>query len=391
MPRLFLSTFSNMSILLSVFLVTRELLFSAPSEDSQRLDYSTFNGMFKDDQRDSFFLPIDTFCYSGALPPSTKDLPAERTDLELRTFLHEETGAEIGRLRFQTKVHGPKVSGIYLDFNRVYSMVGPDEDRPGIVEKITLVWDRTPPELSGVPPNQILPDYTEIPAWPEIKVNDESPKPLIIPTSQVIEDQSGSKLIRTWTAIDRCGNSIVASQSITIMNEHPLLLQVPADTIIQSGEAIPAPKYSLSEYCTAVQVELKEIVDQQIECEYRLRRIWTVRLAGDEVVRDTQSIRIIDTIAPTITMADSILSGVISGNEIVIHGDINEALLTEGDLHISDQCCTPICVIKNEWITKESHDYGDCERWRCRAIATDSAGNRSEFIYYILHFGSDSP
>ena len=49
-------------------------------------------------------------------------------------------------------------------------------------------------------------------------------------------------LTRTWTATDNCGNTSTASQVISVEDKTaPILTNVPANTAIRCGDALPAP------------------------------------------------------------------------------------------------------------------------------------------------------
>ena len=77
-----------------------------------------------------------------------------------------------------------------------------------------LVKDTIPPTLVGVPKNVITSDTLYVPKAPKVTVNDVCEQNIVVNFTEV---KSGDSLIvRTWTASDKCGNFVSASQTIII-------------------------------------------------------------------------------------------------------------------------------------------------------------------------------
>lgn len=337
--------------------------------------------------------PSEPICLVNPLPPTVRDLPPKRSIEELIIAALENIDQDLApdpSLTFV--VSGPEIVGSHYLFVRTYTLSG-IESQIDIEEKLCIIWDPNPPELGDIPPDCTLPCGSDLPNWPKVQVTDQEwDNVVIIPLSNVIEQACGEKVKRSWTAIDGCGNVSAASQIINLTSQMPILT-VPKDTIIHCSEGVPAPDYKVVEGCSKVNVGLKEIISPGIDCNYFLTRVWTAKDDCGQVVRDTQVIQVVDTIAPDIVPIGPMITNVKSGDEIVVDGDINSVLLKEEDLEITDQCCTPECIISNQLITQKLPDGtgGTCTKWKCTATVSDLCGNITEYHYFILHLNADTP
>ncbi|MCB0666892.1 MAG: hypothetical protein KDC80_13750 [Saprospiraceae bacterium] len=336
--------------------------------------------------------PSEPICLVNSLPPTVHDLPSKRSREELIAAM-ENIGQQMVRDPSLTLVvSGPDIVGSHYLFVRTYTLSG-TESQIDIEEKLCIIWDPNPPVLANIPPDCTRSCGADLPDWPQVQGIDlEWDHVVVIPSSNVIELACGEKVKRSWTAIDGCGNISEASQIINLTSQMPILT-VPEDTIIHCSEGIPAPDYIMVEGCSKINVGLKEIVSPGIDCNYFLTRVWTAKDACGQVVRDTQVIQVIDTIPPDIIPIGPMIANVKSGDEIVVDGDINSALLKEEDLEIRDQCCTPECIISNQLITQKLPDGtgGTCTKWKCTATVSDLCGNTTEYHYFILHLNTDTP
>ena len=101
------------------------------------------------------------------------------------------------------------------------------------------IIDEVPPTLSGIP-NDITIDCDVIPDPPTVVAIDNCDKENL--PVQLTETKSGSKcqgqiILRTWTAIDDCGNQVSETQSITLGDKSPPSIECPDDiTITVDGD-----------------------------------------------------------------------------------------------------------------------------------------------------------
>jgi hypothetical protein len=83
------------------------------------------------------------------------------------------------------------------------------------------IQDTTAPTLVGVPPNQNVQCATGVPPAPNVTAKDNcDTNPVVTRTSSKTPVDGGCEddytLTRTWTAVDDCGNSTTATQTITV-------------------------------------------------------------------------------------------------------------------------------------------------------------------------------
>ncbi len=112
------------------------------------------------------------------------------------------------------------------------------------------------------------------------------------------------QLKRTWTATDPCGNSSTATQTITVIDDSaPTLMNTPADETV-SCDAIPSKPTDIfaADNCspaTAISITLEEErIDGDCNGNFFLKRTWTATDACENQTIQTQTITVIDTVAP---------------------------------------------------------------------------------------------
>lgn len=111
-------------------------------------------------------------------------------------------------------------------------------------------------------------------------------------------------MIRTFTAIDACGNFSQAIQSVTVVDEEaPVLSGVPADVTLECGEEIPASNVTATDNCTAVvnvtHTDAEVVIDA---CQYQIVRTFSTTDACGNTTTADWTITFEDTTAPTFTV-----------------------------------------------------------------------------------------
>jgi hypothetical protein len=103
--------------------------------------------------------------------------------------------------------------------------------------------------------------------------------------------------IRTCTLTDGCGNTVSQSYTLNISDtEGPQILGVPADLVLDCGEAVPNANVTVIDNCTAQPlISLSETMES-IGCTMVLTRRWT---AEDECGNLTQAVQVITYIDQT--------------------------------------------------------------------------------------------
>ena len=111
-------------------------------------------------------------------------------------------------------------------------------------------------------------------------------------------------IVRTWTAMDACGNSVSADQIITVVDTTPpTLVGVPADETAEC-DAVPAPAtVTAVDNCDAAPVVTFEEIITVGACEgsYTIVRTWTATDECGNSASQLQTITVVDTTAPFVT------------------------------------------------------------------------------------------
>ena len=113
---------------------------------------------------------------------------------------------------------------------------------------------------------------------------------------------SGGMLIRTWTAVDNCGNSAIAEQHLTVQDTtRPVFTLVPEDVTVNC-EAIPNVETpEAADNCSldvVITFDGEDRVDGPCPDTYNLRRRWTVKDVCGNSQTAEQVITVRDLTAP---------------------------------------------------------------------------------------------
>lgn len=115
--------------------------------------------------------------------------------------------------------------------------------------QIVSFVDAQPPTLVGVPSNVTQYCGQPLPSIPTVTAIDNCSSA----TVQYAEVNAGTcpdTISRTWTAIDACGNSTIATQLIFVVPAPPLvLIGVPSNTTVNCGQPMPAVTIAVTGGC----------------------------------------------------------------------------------------------------------------------------------------------
>jgi hypothetical protein len=111
-------------------------------------------------------------------------------------------------------------------------------------------------------------------------------------------------LIRTFTAIDACGNFSQAIQAVTVVDETaPAFSGLPADTTLECGEAIPATAVTADDLCSgAINVTFSDVETTLDACTYQVVRTFSAEDDCGNTATHDWTITFEDTTAPTFTV-----------------------------------------------------------------------------------------
>ncbi|MCC6462357.1 MAG: SprB repeat-containing protein, partial [Saprospiraceae bacterium] len=249
-----------------------------------------------------------------------------------------------------------------------------------VVSQTITVRDSQGPVFGGVPPNLTLECNQPLPAAQPASVTDNcDSNPAVSLAETSTQTSNGSctdfsyTITRTWTAIDQCGNTSTAAQTLTVTDtQQPAFAILPANLTIQCGEPVPTvPANAVSDNCDPAPVLSFNETSTQTnngscsDLNYTVTRTWiaTDRCGNSNTV--TQVIAVQDLQAPVF--------GNIPGNTTVECGEVpapptpqvtdncdDAPALTFTDL--SNQTFNGLCTDQNYTITRT---------W----TATDKCGN----------------
>lgn len=241
-----------------------------------------------------------------------------------------------------------------------------------------VVIDTTPPQLFTVPADITLMCNDPVPPAPTVLAVDNCDNNVPVTFS---ETTSGGQLIRTWTATDDCGNTIVGTQTITYDDGSlpPVLYGIPADTTIRCEDPVPAPDTSVwaLDACDPdpTIVVTDSIADEG--CGYRIYRTWTATDFDGNSSSATQLITVIDDIPP-------VLSGIPSDITIECGQPLPPVVYPA----VSDNCDTSVTVDLIVLV----NDQDSCNIVVNRIFtATDDCGNQAGFHQHIHLVDTTAP
>ena len=180
--------------------------------------------------------------------------------------------------------------------------------------QIIQISDETPPVFTNIPSNLNLFCGSELPALNATAV-DNCSEVNITHTDQLISSNGNCQtIIRTYRAIDECGNSALAIQEISFIDdESPVLSDYPENYVGVCGENIEVPVITATDNCaTDLQVYFTES-SEIIGCSVITTRVWsTFDDCGNTTIHE-QTIELIDNSAPVISPVSDVT---VSCNEI---------------------------------------------------------------------------
>ena len=312
-------------------------------------------------------VPSDVVVECGAVPAPAQPTATDNCDVNVEiTFSEIETDFDC------------------LDSYTIIRTWTATDDCGNSVEAIQLltVKDTQAPTLSGVPSNVSV-SCNQIPAPPHPTATDNCDTNVQILFSEV---QSGGTctdsyfIIRTWTAIDNCGNETSQMQTITVEdNDDPFLSGIPTDVTVECDQ-IPSPANPIgTDDCdTNVEVTFLETrTDGNCIDSYSLTRTWT---AVDNCGNTAEGVQVITVEDNT----DPVLSGVPANQTVTCNQVPPPAQPTA-----SDNCDTNVEIIFEEVISN-----GNCiDIYTITRIwtAIDNCGNEAISTQVISVSDNEDP
>jgi hypothetical protein len=176
------------------------------------------------------------------------------------------------------------------------------------VSQTITISDNQPPVIQGVPQSYTAScatfQYPAIPNTIVVTDNCATNIQLQFNESTIPGNCDGTfTIIRTWTAVDQCGNTAVANQSIAVVdNQAPVWNATPSNVQIACGSPMPAiPNLTAIDNCsTDLYIDYFEF-EESTPCGAIHQRFWSATDACGNTSTRMQTITFVDAIPPVIT------------------------------------------------------------------------------------------
>ncbi|MEM5566032.1 hypothetical protein WNY78_12995, partial [Psychroserpens sp. AS72] len=289
---------------------------------------ATYNGVLNPIKQTTFSSATLDECNIGVQDPSviTVNMPAEATwsnppnDLDRNIDCNDQSALdnalslepETDKCDFTyTKTTGNFVSDPNCPSSGTYTNSWTFTDScgrtsPPYVQVITIGNPNNPEFNEALPQNETVqcddvpdaPTLTATVSCGTISVNYEQ-------TRTNTECDNEYTLTRTWTATDDCNNETIHTQVITVIDTTNPTLNVPADTTIQCTEST-APSdtgnATGTDNCGNVTITFEDNSINSCGNTETITRTWTATDECGNQTSDTQTITVVDTTPPTLTV-----------------------------------------------------------------------------------------
>jgi gliding motility-associated-like protein/uncharacterized repeat protein (TIGR01451 family) len=241
--------------------------------------------------------------------------------------------------------------------------------------------DTLPPVIAGQLPADTLVNCSAVPPLPPLagfSATDNCGSNVVPQlTETIIPGSCGGnyQIIRTLTAADACGNVASQTQTITVEDLTPPVINgVPADTTVDCG-SIPAPaQLTATDNCDSAPVVT--VSDAQTTgCPYTIFRTWTATDECGNSSSRTQRLTVTDNFAPEF--------GQLPSGTIV---DC-DSIPPPPQLTAIDNCDTAVTVTYDEVVNDTGCPYTILRTW----TATDNCGNTATYTQTVTVDDTEAP
>lgn len=255
------------------------------------------------------------------------------------------------------------------------------------LSQVITVYDNIPPVLSGVPADATV-ACDAIPAPPSVTATDNCDPTITVEFNETINTvvNGCGEIIRTWSATDNCGNTVIESQTITVEDsDSPTWITPPGalDVTLQCNDASgllvaqslePVASDNCDPDLTPVKIA-GSFVPGDCPQAGTYANTWTVAdFCGNLSVVFTQVITIIDNTAPAWDQAPNLLNRNLTCND---NTGLDDALALAPTA--TDNCGTADIELVSD-ITVDGGCNGSYVRTR-KWTATDNCNNITPVQY----------
>ena len=241
------------------------------------------------------------------------------------------------------------------------------------------VEDTTAPEFTSVPADYTAECSDEL-ILDDASASDNCGTVSIEVSSETIDgDAAGNyTVVRTFTAMDDCGNSTSATQTITVEDTTaPEFTSVPADYTAECSDELVMDAASASDNCGEVTIEeVSETIAGDCAGNYTITRTFTATDDAGNSTSATQTITVQDTTAPEFTSVPADYTA-----------ECSDALILD-DATASDNCGTVSIEVSSETIDGDAAGNYTVVR---TFTATDDCGNSTSATQTITVEDTTAP
>lgn len=177
------------------------------------------------------------------------------------------------------------------------------------VAQTFVITDTQAPTITGTVPPDVTVSCGAVPTGAPLAATDACDA-TVTATATPTDNTSGLNacgvgvLVRTWRATDCAGNSVTRSQRITIQDTAPPVLNVPANTTVACGSAIPPVMPGMAvatDNCGTPTVVFVGENTTGTGCPTQVLRTWRATDCTGNSTVATQTIVVQNTVAPTLS------------------------------------------------------------------------------------------
>jgi gliding motility-associated-like protein/uncharacterized repeat protein (TIGR01451 family) len=210
-------------------------------------------------------------------------------------------------------------------------------------------------------------------------------------TEQRVNRTCGYDVVRTWSVQDSCVRAVTRTQTISVRDtQRPVFQRIPNPVFVTCGEPFPAASIpTATDSCSNVTVTVLKS-DTTGACT--LKRTWVATDACGNTATAQQIIILRDTVKPTITLVNPLLTGLRNGDTLAMDcGNIR--VFNADDARVTDNCDARPTV---EFVDL-SRRYGTCATdgytllMECAWKATDACGNVALLKFFVKMTDNQAP
>ncbi len=239
------------------------------------------------------------------------------------------------------------------------------------------IEDTTAPEFTNVPGDVTIDCGDDLPTE-MAEASDNCGTVTISFEDETTGDSCEMITVRTFTAVDQCGNAATAVQTITKVDTTAPTLSIADDVTISCDEAIPAPDYTANDDCSGYNVDVTETTEGGDYCYVITRTYVATDDCGNASVPMVQMITVEDNVAPQINENPE-------DHTYVCPDDVPAF----DDWSATDNC-DPAPVVTTSWDYTSQDDCGNYVA-TVTCTATDACGNSSSVSFTVTVQDDEAP